>query len=703
MSKNLIVIDITDYEHAIFDGSSKLKDITGNGKLLIKNPSQKSRLWNLDCDLKETVNTSIDTRELNIGTLNPTQQFIKEYELRHIKSPTLKIEEIFDTATSIPERINNVFIFQTDNKCLLKLILENPLELPILEIKLKREIPIFMQEIELRNPTVGESNLKEEEGNRFLTWDITSLDGRSKAELEIYLTVNVKDLTEQELGALTINYLINNFKIAMINPEVRGLTDSMSGIDRDESSQPGMWDCNVEFINESEFQIKLEDVKVAQKITTGVETIVSQTPEKLLNPDETWSYNFLVEAKNVPELSSEIGFTPLFVVIPRVIGKITKESTIYPVLSATIDKSITPLEVDAYATTEMTILNTIINNGTSPINSVSIVDEIPADFVPPLVNEILVKIGDLGISSREEYIKRILVDPTDQDFGKKHKINIDLSNLSNEFLPEKKMLVSYPLVARDPRPPTEAQYLIPVKLEINTTIEGQPFIKIPDEEPELKVKYVKRGLKTLKSIKPGFSEGEFIITIRIQNKGDVELENVIVKDKIPSGFTLTEFTPSEGATHSVRQIVEESELEIKFAEIIGGSSVNINYNCSGSGDYPRSEPNVVVMGKENPESIDETSLHSSETEIPKAHVSEGQVGMIHDEFTNIFKQVNLAITGDKLGQLLEELRDNIPPGPNLHQILAFAREMRALGDKMLVGSLRDEVVVKLRRFQNKYV
>ncbi|MFX1481060.1 MAG: hypothetical protein ACFFCI_23510, partial [Promethearchaeota archaeon] len=234
-------------------------------------------------------------------------------------------------------------------------------------------------------------------------------------------------------------------------------------------------------------------------------------------------------------------------------------------------------------------------------------------------------------------------------------------------------------------------------------IEGQPFIKIPDEEPELKVKYVKRGLKTLKSIKQGFNEGEFIITIRIQNKGDVELENVIVKDKIPSGFTLTEFTPSEGATHSVRQIVEESELEIKFAEIIGGSSVNINYNCSGSGDYPRSEPNVVVMGKENPESIDGTSLHPSETEIPKAHVSEGQVGIIHDAFANIFKQVNLVITGEKLGQLLEELRDNIPPGPNLHQILAFAREMRVLGDKMIVGSLRDEAVVKLRRFQNKYV
>ena len=241
-----------------------------------------------------------------------------------------------------------------------------------------------------------------EDGKRILTWNVASLDGKSSGELEIYLTVNMQEKNEQQLGALKITYLINNYKLSMINPEVRGLTDSMSGIDRNEGSHPGMWDCNVEFINESEFQVKLEDVKVSQKITTGIETVVSQTPERLLNPDETWDFNFHVEAKNVPDLSSEIGFTPLYVIIPRVIGEIVKESTIYPVLSATIDKAINPPEVDAYANTDISIVNTIINNGSSRINKISIIDVIPSDFVPPLIEDVIIRLGDLTISSRQE-------------------------------------------------------------------------------------------------------------------------------------------------------------------------------------------------------------------------------------------------------------------------------------------------------------
>ncbi|MHA2010451.1 MAG: hypothetical protein ACW99E_23270, partial [Promethearchaeota archaeon] len=66
------------------------------------------------------------------------------------------------------------------------------------------------------------------------------------------------------------------------------------------------------------------------------------------------------------------------------------------------------------------------------------------------------------------------------------------------------------------------------------------------------------------------------------------------------------------------------------------------------------------------------------------------------------KQVDQAITGEKLSQILENTKDSLPPGPVLHQILAFAREMNNLGDKIIVGSLRDDVLTKLRDFKSKY-
>jgi len=702
MSENLVVIDITDREHIVLDGSQSLKEISGNGTLLIKNPTQRSRLWNLMCNVKENINTSLESKELTVGTLNPAQDFKKEYEIRELKDSSLKVQEIFDTDKSDPDKVNNAFLYKTDNKSSLKLILTNPLNLPILDIKVKRDMPAFIQEIEMRKPSNGDANLKEEGGKRILAWELTSLNANNKAELEIFFTVNIKELTSQELGALTVNYLINNCKLTMMNPQVRGLTDSMSGIDRDEGSQPGIWDCNVEFINESGFQVKLEDVKVSQTIITGVETVVSQTPDRVLNPDESWDFKFQVEAKDVPGLSSEIGFTPLFVVIPRVIGEIIKESTIYEVLSATIDKTINPPEVDAYANTNMTISNTIVNDGSSPIEKFFLSDELPPDFIPPLVKEIKILLADIEISSREEFVQKILIDPSDQDFSKKHQIYVELFNLRNEFLPGKKMEISYPLLARNPRPPTETKYMTPVKIEINSPVEGKSFIREPDEEPELKVRYVKRKLKTLKSVKPALAEGEFSIGVRVQNKGEVELENVLVKDIIPTGFSLTEFTPPAGATHEVVQVGDLSELHVKVAEIKGGSSVSINYNCSGAGDYPRSEPVVIVEGRGAGESSSISEIPPAGTETPKAHVADSQAGKIHDLFIDLYKAIDRAPTCEVFGNMIERRRDALPPGPVLHQILAYAKELKDLGEKVIVGSLYDEVMVKLKGFKSKY-
>jgi hypothetical protein len=702
MSQNLIIIDITDKEKIILDGSQNLKEIIGNGTLLVKNPTQKSRLWNLSCDVKEPVNTNLDSKELAVGVLNPAQDFTKDYEIKDLKGPSLNVEEIFDAEKSISGKVNNAFLYQNDNKCSLKLILANPLNLPILEIKVKRDMPAFIQEIEMRNPSNGDASLKEEEGKRILSWEVPSLDGQNQAELEIFFTVKMNELSNQELGVLTVNYLINNYKLTMMNPEVRGLTDSMSGIDRDEGTTPGIWDCNVEFINESEFQVKLEDTKVTQTIPTGTETVVSQTPDKVLNPDESWDFDFQVEAKDVPELNSEIGFTPLYVVIPRVIGEIIKESTVYPVLSAIIEKEINPPEVDAYANTDMKIVNNIVNNGSSIIEKIYILDEIPPDFIPPLVKDLSITLDPIDISSREEFVKRLLIDPSDQDFSKSHSIHIELYNLSKEFLPGKTLVISYPLLARNPRPPTETKYMAPVKIDINCPVEGKDFIKTPAEEPELKVRYVKRKLKTLKSIKPGFSEGEFSIGVRVQNKGDVELENVLVKDIIPTGFSLTEFTPPEGATHEVAQVGDLSELHVKVAEIKGGSSVNINYNCSGTGDYPRSEPVIIVLGRGGGETSESSGVPPAGNITPKAHVADSQAGKIHDTFIELYKQVDQAITGEKLSQILEDTKNNLPPGPVLHQLLAFAREMKNLGDKIIVGSLRDDVLGKLKDFKAKY-
>ncbi len=692
---DLILIDITDKENTQLDVESNLKSITGSGKLVVKNPSQQSRLWNMNLDLKEVVNTSTDASH-SVGSLNPDQEFSVEYEIHNLKAPNLKIVEVFDTERTIPDLVNDTLLYENVNQCKLKLSVINELDSPIEDIKIGREMPKLFQNIEIKTPSKGETDLFTSDEVRYMSWHLASLGGKETATLEVELSVTPKERADVSLGGLRTTYLINNHKLTMFNPEVWGLTDSMSGVSRDEGSSPGTWDCNVEFINESEFKVRLEDVQITHKVTTGAEKVVSEQPNTVLDPDNSWDFDFKLESQNVPDLDSQIQFTPLFEVVPRIIGEINKDSTYYHVLSSEVHKSIQPPEVDAYANTNMTIENTIPNLGTSNIDAVQVNDNLPKDFVPPQMSEIKLIIqsggSSLDIHEREEFIDKVLIEPEDQNPDVSHKIMVKTHNLGAQMPPGSKLIMTYPILAKNPKP--EDKYDVPVEIMVNSPVKGRDFVITDVALPEVKIKYVKRKLKTLKSIKPGSNEGEFVVTIRIQNRGSVELENILVKENIPSGFSLAEMDKS------VEYELVGTELQVKIKELKGEESMNIQFTASGSGEYPRMEPQVLVIGRGEVAS-------PATSEVPpegiKASKVEGvQEGKLHDLFSEIFKKLDTSMTSEKFGSMLESLRDQFPPGPVLHQILQFARDVKAKGEKIIVGSYMDEIVGKMKDFKYKY-
>jgi len=701
--KNVIVVDITDYENIVLapagigaTGDHDIKEIKAKGTVLIKNSSDKSRLWNITCDLKEVLNTNLE-KVLNVGSINPVQEFKQDYEIQNLKEPVLKVLEVLDAERDISVPANNAFLYENANKCNLKLSLTNTLDIPFTEITVVKELPPIFQDIEIKSPSAGSAEQLEEEGKRILSWKIQGLGAKETAIIEVYCTVIAKERKDQSLGDLKINYLVDNKMLTMINPEVRGETDSMSGVSRDEGTNPGTWDCNVEFINDSEFKVRLESVKVSHKIPTGVETVVSETANVELNPDSSWDKDFPIESANVPELESEIVFTPLFGVITRVIGEIIKEPTYYHVLSAEVHKAINPPEVAAYANTDMTIVNTIPNKGTSTFDSLEIIDEIPPDFIAPLMKDVKIELknpdGTIEIQERAEFIDKVEIVPDDQNPDVKHLITIKLKGLEKQVHPGSDVIMSYPILAKNPKP--EVRYNTPVQIKANVPLKGKEFIISPPEEPVIKIKYVARKLKTLKSIKPDLTEGEFNITVRIQNKGDVELENILVKDKIPEGFTLTE------TNFDLPFEMVGSEMQIKIVELKANDSANIYYSCSGQGDYPRTEPAVIVLGREGTSGATSTTAPSA-TEIPHAaDLSQSKSVRVHEIFSSIFQKVDQGITGIQLSEILENKRDELPPGPILHQMMQFAKDLKE-NVKIIVGEARDKVVAKLTEFKNKY-
>ncbi|MFX0029865.1 MAG: hypothetical protein ACFE8B_11685 [Candidatus Hermodarchaeota archaeon] len=108
----------------------------------------------------------------------------------------------------------------------------------------------------------------------------------------------------------------------------------------------------------------------------------------------------------------------------------------------------------------------------------------------------------------------------------------------------------------------------------------------------------RRSFFLSKSVEPGASEGIFIIEVRVENIGNIELRNIIIKDIFPVSFNLTKFTLSEAATHEIAQIGDQTELSVNVAEIKPNSSFIINYDLSGLGNYQKSEPVVIILDKD---------------------------------------------------------------------------------------------------------
>jgi len=567
-------------------------------------------------------------------------------------------------------------------------------------------MPAYLVEIEIGTPTQGKADLSDEDGKRILLWEIGSLSANETAELQVQCSVNMQEQVKQSLGALNVTYVIHNHHLTMVEPEIHSLTDSMSGVSRDESSTPANWDCNVEFINDSEFKVKLESVNVDHKFSGAVENIVSQTPNQEIGPQASWDYDFNLETPNVPELDSKIEFTALFGVIKKVVGVINKESTIYDVLAAEIAKAILPPEVGAYANTNVKIENSIPNTGTAAIDTIEIVDEIPIDFVPPTADQVQLKVqgpdGSLDIQNRGEYVSQILIEPNDQDPNHSHKMTVQLKDMHQHYKENTSLLMTYPILAKNPKP--EERYNTPVQIKANTLRKGTIFVISPPEEPVVKIKYIQRKLKTLKSIKPGLDGGEFNITVRIQNKGDVELENIAIKDIIPAGFSLSDFNPPSNVTHEVVGTGDVTELVLEMDELAGNDTLIINYTCTGTGDYPRSEPQVIVRGRGGAAvKVGPTSEGSKEAQ-PAVELSHQKSSELLELFTKIYKKLDSAIPVSEFSTYLDGLTDEMPPGPARHSLSRFIRDLKAMPDqaKMIVGGIYNDIKAKLKDFESNY-
>ncbi len=587
-----IIIDFTEREESIFKAPGDLQKFTVTGEVSVINSSDAHRLWNTILSLKglEMVTSDLAS-DIKIGEIRLKGKWSAPYTVKSDEIPSkasLKLTEVINTYYEKATVINWALVLNHRMPVSFTLSLENPTSKPITKINLVKHLPEIFGEPIIDPPSQGD--IKFDTTSRNIIWNDFSLAPGGAQSLIIRVGFEPDQIDPVPSGNIDVNYVVPELIRTKLVGTTVSQSDSMFAIDQGESlEEPGEWDCTAEFQNNSDFLMELRKAQVQRVLEGGrKELVVQESPNLKLAPNNSWKKDFKVKSGVVPKFSNVHEFIVVPVITTKIVGHIFYEAGALPVAAIKGEKIIDPPAVSAYTKTSMNINLVVENIGSATLNEAVFRDIIPADFKPPELSEVIVSLGEEELRSG---ITREL-DPNDNNPEVQHALLVKVENLSTAggLRQGDQLLVKYPLTAFDPKPKVE--YSCPLDITANVAPPGPP-VKTSPISAQVEVKYVRRRIRAIKGQQPGEEPGEYIIPIVFENKGEVLIENITLKDIIPLNFNLLDWNPKEFKPE-IQQIAKGTQLIWKIAQADAGEKIEFNYTIKGTGEYEREELEVIV-------------------------------------------------------------------------------------------------------------
>ncbi|MFX1296169.1 MAG: hypothetical protein ACFFD2_15130 [Promethearchaeota archaeon] len=586
-----IIIDFTEKEESIYKPPGNLEKLEVTGDINIINPSNEHRLWNIILSLKglKAVESELDG-VIKVGEVNPKTSWSKSYLVKNseIKTKTmLKLTEVIDTYYEKGTEVNWALVKEHRMPTSFTISLENTCQNTITKIKLVKHLPEEFGEPIIDVPPQGDS--KFDKDSRTIIWDGFNLVPGGVQSLIIRVGFEPNRIEPYDTGNIEVNYIVPDLLRSKISGTTNSHSDSLFAIDQGESmDEPGVWECEAEFENMSDFLVELGSVKVTQTLEGHKEVVVEENPNTVVPPDNSWTKEFKVKSGVVPKFTDIHQYNVVPLIHTKVIGHILYEAGVLPVAHILGEKIIDPPTVSAYTKTPMNISLIVTNAGSAVLNEVVFRDIIPSNFKPPELHEVNVSKG--GEELRSGVIREM--NPNDTDPESEHELIIKVEELEDlgGFQPENQIQVAYPIKAWDPKP--KIKYPCHLNISSNVNPPGPP-IKVPTIETGVEIKYVRRRIRAYKGQTPGSEPGEYIIPIVFENKGEVLIENITIKDIIPPNFSLLDWNPKDPSPQT-QDTEKGTLLTWKLEKAEPSEKIKFSYTIKGTGEYEREELEVHV-------------------------------------------------------------------------------------------------------------
>jgi len=525
---------LSESEKAVLNPDGSIRKQFIDGELILRNSSKKHRAWDIDVHLESIESTDFGEKLSSIKELDPTEETAIPYTASGPRMLILK-EKIDTEATRDEEPSLSLVYSDTPQDVEIEIEIENVSPVALYDVEIKRTIP--------KSFILPDDSIYSVEEDS-IVWDI----GRMNIGETRTLSLSVKVLTESvgkiSAGLTSATYSAEATVSRARFDRVKGSGRQFSYVNAKEDDRPGVWHCKCVFENKSSFVVALSGATV--KLIGRDEPILDVSDIRQdVPPEGRWdSMSKRIESEDQPSFTQEIRFSILPRVSVQSTGLIELKEQQLTVLDAVLQKRYDKSRIKSYVSSRIESTVTLENTGTSEINVVRILDDIPGIFDTPSLDGVAIEMEGTELND-EQYridvvngiqIEEKHISPDNEGHGLRITVG---TSAPLGLQPGKTMIIRYPLEAPDPSPKNK-MLAAPIKVDFSSERFGPVATRAVERPPRLRVVHKRRNISTGKEVFPGGKPGQYEILLMFHNNSDSALDDLALHDVVPGTFTIEE-------------------------------------------------------------------------------------------------------------------------------------------------------------------
>ena len=403
-----------------------------------------------------------------------------------------------------------------------------------------------------------------------------------------------------------------------------------------EDERPDNWICQTIFENRSSFAVDLVKLQVRMKGSDDLLFDVNDVKEDV-HPQGKWeSEERNVMATAEPDFTYDLSYTVLPRATQKTEGTIKLEESSLTVVDADISKTYSTDTLKSFRQQHVTASLKVKNTGSATINLMRITDDIPGLFQAPEMDAMTIIIDGKELPEDQwkgELSNGITLEKEHRSpDGEGHTMTLTVGTKGPIGLkPGKSMEVKYKLNAPDPSPANE-RVDAPARFQFSSEQFGPVCLRDVPDAPSVRVSHLRRNFSAGKQAIPMGGKGRYEVLILFENNGDTALQDVFIKDVIPSNFEIKDWhvrgVGGEKRT-DVDMTTNETEDGIQITwkvPVVGkGERLDVSFEIKGEGEIDAEALNRfhgAHFGDELESDEDDTSVEDTEDVAEEAATEE---------------------------------------------------------------------------------